>query len=122
MHADPTAAHESPPGAVDPDPHQHGHTTLMEECLAFVNTSHVVRARVVDDLATPDDAVAWFSDRNLIHVDARDRLLAAYASDPSLGAADLVLVRRVRDSLRGLFEAAVTRRPPTAADGNTPAG
>ena len=101
---------------VDHDLHQHGHTTLVEECLAFVNTSHVARGRVVDDLATPGDAVAWFSDRSLLHQDARERLLAAYADDPALGAADLALVRRVRDSLRGLFEAAVTRRPPTAAD------
>jgi predicted RNA-binding Zn ribbon-like protein len=106
----------SPPPVVDHDLHQHGHTTLMEECLAFVNTSHVSRGRMVDDLASPEDAVAWFSDRSLIHADARDRLLAAYATDPSLGTADLALVRRVRDSIRGLFEAAVTRRPPTAAD------
>jgi predicted RNA-binding Zn ribbon-like protein len=101
---------------VDHDLHQHGHTTLMEECLAFVNTSHVARGRVVDDLATPEQAVLWFSGRSLIHADARDRLLAAYAEDPSLGVADLALVRRVRDSLRGLFEAAAIHRPPTAAD------
>ena len=101
---------------VDHDLHQHGHTTLMEECLAFVNTSHVARGRVVDDLATPEAAVLWFSERSFIHPDARDRLLVAYGDDPSLGAADLALVRRVRDSLRGLFESAVTRRPPTAPD------
>jgi predicted RNA-binding Zn ribbon-like protein len=88
----------------------------MEECLSFVNTSHVVRGRVVDDLATPQDVVRWFSDRSLLHPDARDRLLASYEDDPTLGTADLALVRRVRYSLRGLFEAAVTRRPASAAD------
>lgn len=119
MDVHPTAPHETPPGTVDHDLHQHGHTSLTEECLAFVNTSHVVRGRVMDDLATPEDAVAWFSERSLIHADARDRLRAAYVSDPTLGAADLVLVRRVRDSLRGLFEAAVTRRAPTAGDVRT---
>jgi predicted RNA-binding Zn ribbon-like protein len=116
MDAPPAPIHDGSPAIVDHDLHQHGHTSLMEECLAFVNTSHVARGRVVDDLATPEAAVAWFSDRSLLHPDARDRLLATYADDPSLGTADLALVRRVRDSLRGLFEAAVTSRAPTAAD------
>jgi predicted RNA-binding Zn ribbon-like protein len=116
MDADPTTIADRSPTVVDHDLHQHGHTSLMEECLAFVNTSHVARGRVVDDLDTPKAAVSWFSERSLVHPDARDRLLAAYAADPSLGTADLALVRRVRDSLRGLFEAAVTRRPPTSAD------
>ncbi len=107
---------DSPPPTADHDLHQHGHTTLMEECLAFVNTSHVSRGRMVDDFSSPEDAVAWFSRRSLIHADARDRLLAAYAADPSLGTAELALVRRVRDGIRGLFEAAVTGRPPAAAD------
>lgn len=116
MDADTPTIADASPSSVDHDLHQHGHTSLMEECLAFINTSHVARGRVVDGLATPQAAVAWFSDRSLLHPDARDRLIAAYAEDPSLGAADLSLVRRVRDSLRGLFEAAVTRRPPTAPD------
>jgi len=116
MDSAPADSHDDSPTVVDHDLHQHGHTTLMEECLAFVNTSHVARGRMVDELATPADAVTWFSDRSLLHSDARNRLLAAYADDPPLGAADLALVRRVRDSLRGLFEAAVTARPPTAAD------
>jgi predicted RNA-binding Zn ribbon-like protein len=116
MDAAPTTIADTSPDATEHDLHRHAHTTLMEECLAFVNTSHVARGRVVDDLATPEAAVLWFSERSFIHADARDRLLAAYAVDPSLGIADLALVRRVRDSLRGLFEAAVTRRPPTAAD------
>ena len=118
MHAPPETSDALPP-AVDHDLHRHGHTTLVEECLAFVNTSHVARGRLVDDLVTPEDAVLWLSDRSLFHADARDRLLATYADDPSLGVADLALMRRVRDSLRGLFEAAVTRRPPTAADVRT---
>jgi predicted RNA-binding Zn ribbon-like protein len=95
---------------------RHGHSSPIEDCLDFVNTGRPVRGRRVREYAGPDDAIAWFAARNLLHDDARRALLARYAADPAAGEADLEAIRRVRDAMRGLLESAVARRPASRTD------
>ncbi len=95
---------------------RHGHSSPIEDCLDFVNTGRPVRGRRVDEFASPADAIAWFSSRHLIHGDARRRILARYQADAGAGEDDLVSIRRVRDAMRGLLEAAVLRRPVDRGD------
>lgn len=114
-------AHPSAPTLLvsDDAPHdvdRHGHNAPLEDCLDFVNTGRLVRGKRTHEFAGPTDAIEWFAARNLAHDDARQRLLARYASDPAAGEADLASIRRVRDAMRGLLEAAVSGRPPSRAD------
>jgi predicted RNA-binding Zn ribbon-like protein len=95
---------------------RHGHSSPIEDCLDFVNTGRHVRGRRTHEFAGPGDAIEWFAARNLAHEDARQRLLARYAADPAAGDADLELIRRVRDAMRGLLEAAVDGRVASRAD------
>jgi predicted RNA-binding Zn ribbon-like protein len=95
---------------------RHGHNAPLEDCLEFVNTGRLVRGRRTHEFAGPGDAIEWFTARLLIHDDARQRLLARYAADPAAADADLEIVRRVRDALRGLLEAAVAGRAPSRGD------
>lgn len=95
---------------------RHGHSSPIEDCLDFVNAGRPVRGRRVGEFGGPPEAIEWFSARHLIHDDARRRLLGRYAVDPAAGVADLEQIRRVRDALRGLLEAAVLRRPADRND------
>ncbi len=95
---------------------RHGHSSAIEDCLDFVNTGRPVRGWRVAEFAGPPDAIAWFGSRHLIHGDARRRILARYETDPVAGAADLDVIRRVRDAMRGLIEAAVLHRPADRGD------
>ncbi|MCU0505137.1 MAG: CGNR zinc finger domain-containing protein [Chloroflexi bacterium] len=95
---------------------RHGHNAPLEDCLEFVNTGRLVRGRPTHEFVGPPDAIEWFAARQLIHDDARRRLLTRYAADPAAGHADLEIVRRVRDALRGLLEAAVDGRPASRSD------
>lgn len=98
------------------DADRHGHTAPIEDCLDFVNTGRLVRGRRAHEFAGPADAIEWFAARNLAHDDARQRLLSRYGADPATGAADLEIIRRVRDAMRGLLKSAVAGRPPARGD------
>lgn len=103
----------------DDQPHEadrHGHIAPLEDCLDFVNTGRLVRGKRAHEFVGPEDAIEWFAARNLAHDDARSRLLARYAEDPAAGTADLEIIRRVRDAMRGLLEDAVTGLPPSRSD------
>jgi predicted RNA-binding Zn ribbon-like protein len=103
----------------DDQPHEadrHGHNAPLEDCLDFVNTGRLVRGKRAHEFVGPADAIEWFAARNLAHDDARSRLLTRYAEDPAAGAADLDIIRRVRDAMRGLLEAAVAGLPPSRSD------
>ncbi len=103
---------DTQPAVVD----RHGHIAPIEDCLEFLNTGRPVRRRHTHEFGGPTDALDWFSARNLLHDDARRRLLARYVADPAAGAADLEIIRRTRDAMRGLLEATVQGRPVSPTD------
>lgn len=111
-HAPADAFADTQPGVVD----RHGHIAPLEDCLEFLNTGRRVRGRRTHEFAGPSDAIEWFSARNLLHEDARQRLLARHATDQAAGEVDLEIIRRVRDAARGLLEATVQGRRPSRAD------
>jgi len=69
-----------------------------------------------DHLDSPTDALDWLVEHDLMHREARLHLLAQYGSSPASGTETLARLRRVRQAMRGVLEAAAAHRAPEAAD------
>ena len=95
---------------------RHGHLAPIEDGLEFINTGRLVRGRRIEEVGDPEATLAWLGGHNLLHDDAKARLRARYLADPAVGEADVALIQRVRDALRGLLEANVADRPAAAVD------
>jgi predicted RNA-binding Zn ribbon-like protein len=95
--------------------HGHDHLIGLGGTFDFLNTLEYEEGSPVDELVTPDDAVRWLSDHQLLHAEAANALLSAYADDPRAGERDLTRVRRIRRALREISDAVVERRPAAAS-------
>jgi len=82
--------------------------------LDLVNTEVVVRGTPRDLLQTPADVAAWWEEARGLHPDVRgsDGTAPLFADDRSAFEA----IKRLRASLRRLFEAVADRRPVAQPD------
>jgi predicted RNA-binding Zn ribbon-like protein len=92
-----------------------GHLARLQTGLDFVNTLDLWPV-THDHLDSPQAALDWLVDHDLMHREARSHLLAQYAASPAIGAEMLARLRRVRQAMRGVIEAAASRRAPEPTD------
>ncbi len=92
-----------------------GHLATLQTGLDFVNTLDLWPVPH-DHLDSPPDALDWLVEHDLMHREARFHLLAQYGASPASGTETLARLRRVRQAMRGVLEAAAAHRAPEAAD------
>ena len=93
-------------------PSQHGHQVDLEVGLEFVNTLEFTRSGVREHLPTADVALHWLRGHELMHEESQIELLQRVALDEEGSERLLGKVQRVREAMRELVDASVTRRPP----------
>ncbi len=93
----------------------HGHTAGIADALEFINTAELQQGQPAEHLPTPADVLDWLCRRNLVHLDARDRVLALVAASPGEGNRLVELAHGVRTAMREVVEATVERRAPDPA-------
>jgi predicted RNA-binding Zn ribbon-like protein len=82
----------------------HEHHIDLDAALDFLNTLDLDDGQLVEHFNEPADAGAWFTERGLVHPDARPRWTEN----------ELDRVRHVRRALRDVVEAVVDQRRPPA--------
>jgi predicted RNA-binding Zn ribbon-like protein len=92
-----------------------GHLARLQTGLDFINTLDLWPVSH-DHLEAPTSALDWLVDHDLMHREARIHLLAQYEASPAGGVEMLSRLRRVRQAMRGVLEAAATRRAPDPSD------
>ncbi|MEP7360599.1 MAG: CGNR zinc finger domain-containing protein [Chloroflexota bacterium] len=93
------------------DAGRHGHQAALSDGLDFVNTLSYNKGEATERLTDAPTAVSWLQHHALLHQEMADAILAD-AADGEGEERLLTRVRRVRDALRELLDAAVERRPP----------
>jgi predicted RNA-binding Zn ribbon-like protein len=94
---------------------QHVHVARLSDGMDFINTLEFSRNSSTEELQTPEDALRWLRDHELMHHEAVEDLTALVKVSPRTGERVLNRVRKVRAAMRELVEAAVERRPPDLA-------
>jgi predicted RNA-binding Zn ribbon-like protein len=92
-----------------------GHLARLQTGLDFINTLDLWPVSH-DHLDSPATALDWLVEHDLMHREARVHLLAQYDGAPASGQETLDRLRRVRQAMRGVLEAAATRRAPDAGE------
>ena len=92
-----------------------GHIATLQTGLDFINTLDLWPVPH-DHLESPEAALDWLVDHDLLHREARTHLLARFAGSPAAGVEILTKLRRVRQAMRGVMEASASRRAPDPAD------
>ena len=92
-----------------------GHIARLQTGLDFVNTLDLWPTPH-DHLESPQAALDWLVEHDLLHREARTHLLAMFATSPAMGAEMLAKMRRVRQAMRGVLEATAARRAPSPTD------
>src|SRR2546425_6936696 len=92
-----------------------GHLARLQTGLDFINTLDLWPVSH-DHLDSPASALDWLVEHDLMHREARVHLLAQYDASPASGVEMLRRLRRVRQAMRGVVEAAAARRPPEPSD------
>ena len=92
-----------------------GHLARLQTGLDFINTLDLWPVSH-DHLDSPAAALDWLVEHDLMHREARFHLLAQYDASPAAGLEMLGRIRRVRQAMRGVLEAAAARRAPDASD------
>ena len=90
---------------------RHGHQAALADGLDFVNTLSYDKGETHDGLRDAPTAVRWLQRHALLHQEMVDAILAD-AADAESEERLLTRIRRVRDALRELLDAAVEQRPP----------
>ena len=88
-----------------------GHLARLQTGLDFINTLDLWPVSH-DHLDSPTAALDWLVEHDLMHREARVHLLAQYEASPASALEMLSRLRRVRQAMRGVLEAAATRRAP----------
>jgi predicted RNA-binding Zn ribbon-like protein len=101
------------PGEAE-DHGRHGHQAALSDGLDFVNTLSYDKGQPHEGLRDATAAVTWLQRHALLHQEMADAILAD-AADEEGEERLLARVRRVRGALRELLDAAVERRPASAA-------
>src|SRR5436305_3380626 len=92
-----------------------GHLARLQTGLDFVNTLDLWPVPH-DHLDSPTAALDWLVEHDLMHGEARLHLVAQYGASPASGTETLARLRRVRQAMRGVLEAAAAHQAPKAAD------
>jgi len=92
-----------------------GHLARLQTGLDFINTLDLWPVSH-DHLDSAASALDWLVEHDLMHREARVHLLAQYEASPATGLEMLSRLRRVRQAMRGVLEAAATRQAPDASD------
>jgi predicted RNA-binding Zn ribbon-like protein len=92
-----------------------GHIARLQTGLDFINTLDLWPLPH-DHLESPEAALDWLVDHDLLHREARTHLLAQFAASPAAGNEILGKLRRVRKAMRGILEATSSSRAPETAD------
>ncbi len=92
-----------------------GHLARLQTGLDFINTLDLWPVSH-DHLDSPASSLDWLVEHDLMHREARGHLLAQYDASPASGLEMLSRLRRVRQAMRGVLEAAATRRAPDPSD------
>ncbi len=92
-----------------------GHLARLQTGLDFINTLDLWPVSH-DHLDSPSAALEWLVEHDLMHREARVHLLAQYDASPASGLEMLSRLGRARQAMRGVLEAAATRRAPEASD------
>ena len=92
-----------------------GHLASLQTGLDFVNTLDLSPV-VHDHLDTPEAALDWLVEHDLMHRESRDGLLKEFRQSPEEGTELLGRLRRIRSAMRGVLEATAEHRPPSGAD------
>jgi predicted RNA-binding Zn ribbon-like protein len=89
----------------------HGHQVDLETGLAFINTLEFQKGEPVDHLDSAPTAVRWLFANELLHRYMLKTELDRVEQDPQTAERVVGKVRKVRDAMRELADAAVERRP-----------
>lgn len=92
-----------------------GHICGLQTGLDFVNTLEF-DPTPHDHFDSPERALDWLVDHDLLHREARTHLLTTFATSPATGTEILAKLRRVRHAMRGVLEAAASHTAPAAED------
>ena len=92
----------------------HAHGVDLEATFDFLNTLDREDGFPREHLPTLDNALAWFVDRGVIHLEGADRARAQVSAQPAAAARDLARVHAVRTALREVAEAIAAHRAPRA--------
>ena len=90
----------------------HAHEVRLDDTFEFLNTDDLENGHPVDKLTSLDDALRWFVDRGVIHLEGADRVRALADAQPDTAVRDLTRVRAVRGALREVADAIVEHRAP----------
>jgi predicted RNA-binding Zn ribbon-like protein len=91
----------------------HAHGVDLDATFDFLNTLDHEDGFLREHLTTLDDALAWFVDRGVIHLEGADRARAQVTAQPAATDRDLARVKAVRQALREVAEAIATHRVPS---------
>jgi predicted RNA-binding Zn ribbon-like protein len=103
-------------GSGDPG---HAHGVDLGGTFDFLNTLDTENGFPVETLPTLEEALTWFVDRGVIHLEGADRARARVATQPATAAKDLDRVHTVRNALREVAEAIAEQRAPRPSALNT---
>ena len=78
----------------------HAHDVSVDTTFDFLNTLETEDGFPVETLPTLDDALSWFADRGLVHVEGADRARREAAEQPDAADRDIERVHTVRGALR----------------------
>jgi predicted RNA-binding Zn ribbon-like protein len=100
--------------APQPSHRGHAHDVDLEDTFDFLNTDDTENGFPLEKLPTLDEALAWFVDRGVIHLEGANRLRAKAATSDHLEARELRRVHAVRTALRDVAHAISEHRAPQA--------
>lgn len=98
----------------DPIHRGHAHDVDLEDTFDFLNTDDTENGFPVDKLPTLDDALAWFVERGVIHVEGADRVRRQVSNHDPVMARDLARIHGVRSALREVAQSIAEHRTPDA--------
>jgi predicted RNA-binding Zn ribbon-like protein len=100
--------------ASDPGHRGHAHDVDLDDTFDFLNTEDTENGFPVEKLPTLDEALSWFVDRGVIHLEGADKVRRQAAGNDALMDRDLARVHSVRSALREVSYAISEQRAPLA--------
>lgn len=97
-------------------PFRQGHLASLQDGLDFINTREHERGRVTDELVSAETALDWLVRHDLLHREARDRLVREFVERPRESTRILTKMKRVRAAMREIVDATAEGRGPASTD------
>jgi predicted RNA-binding Zn ribbon-like protein len=91
----------------------HAHDVSVEVTFDFLNTLDYEDGFPDERLVDLDQALTFFVDHGVIHLEGADRMRRQTSSKPGVAAADLGRIRAVRTALREVSDAVAEQRSPS---------